>query len=413
MKRFLAFLVALAAIGVLGWQVYTKISASGGHRARNRRALPVAVDITPVRKVTIRDIGLFTGTLHPRSQFIVAPKIAGRLEKLLLNIGDHVDRNQLIAVLEDDEYLQQVGQAKAELEVAKAILEESRGMLKISKRKFERIRALWKKKIASESELDSAEAQYRTQEAKLKVAIAQVVQKEAVLKAARVRLSYTRIRAPENRDNGQRVVGERFVDEGAMLAPNAPIISILDISLMTAVIHVIERDYSRVKVGQEAEITTDAFPDRKFFGKILRVAPLLKETSREARVEIEIPNQDALLKPGMFVRVRIEFERHQHATVVPSDALVKRNGRQGVFSADTREMKAFFIPVKLGIVNDELAEVVSPSLSGSVVRLGHHLLEDGSKIILPKAKTRGVSKGKPPEKTPPGKDGKRATGDKP
>ena len=412
MKRFLALIIALAAIGLLGWHVYFKVSPSGKNKTRQRRALPIAVEITPIRKVTIRDIGLFTGTLHPRTQFIVAPKIAGRLEKLLLNIGDQIDRNQLIAVLEDDEYLQQVDQVKAELEVAKAILEESRSMLKISEREFERTKALRKKKIASDSELDTAEAQYRTQEAKLRVAIAQVVQKEAVLKAARVRLSYTRIRAPQEQDNGQRVVGERFVDEGAMLAPNTPIISILDINLMTAVIHVIERDYSRVKIGQEAEVTTDAFPDRKFFGKIRRVAPLLKETSREARVEIEIPNQNALLKPGMFVRVRIEFDRHNNATVVPSDALVKRKGQQGVFSADTSEMKAFFIPVKLGIVNDDLTEVVSPTLTGSVVKLGHHLLEDGSKIILPGTETRGAPKGKRGNKTP-GKDRKGATGGKP
>ena len=91
-----------------------------------------------------------------------------------------------------------------------------------------------------------------------------------------------------------------------------------------ALIDVIERDYPDVGPGQEAVIDTDAFPGREFAGKVTRVAPLLKETSRQARVEIEMPNPERLLKPGMFVRVRIEFDRHENATVVPLAALARR-----------------------------------------------------------------------------------------
>ena len=69
--------------------------------------------------------------------------------------------------------------------------------------------------------------------------------------------------------------------------------------------------------------------------------------------------------------------------MVPQVALVRRNGEQGVFLADTEQMRARFVPVALGIIDGELAEVVQPPLTGSVVTLGHHLLEDGSSIILP------------------------------
>jgi len=189
--------------------------------------------------------------------------------------------------------------------------------------------------------------------------------------------------ASDARNEHRWVVGERFVDEGAMLGANTAIVSVLDIGAMTAVIHVIEKDYPKVKVGQSAVVTADAFPGKTFSGKIVRLAPLLKETSRQARVEIEIPNPDALLKPGMFVRVQIEFDRHDNATVVPLSALVNRNGRQGVFLADLQEMKARFVPVTLGIVNGGLAEVLNPPLSGQIVTLGQHLLEDGTGIIVP------------------------------
>jgi len=369
--------------GLLVFRVVQKSRISGNASGSRRAAAAVAVEVTPVKRSAIRDIGRFSGSLLPRSQFIVAPKISGRLEKLLVNIGDRVGAGQLIAVLDDEEYKQQVEQSRAELDVARASLEESVSNLQVSRREFERAQALRHKKIASESELDGARALYSAQAAKNKLAQAQVAQKEAALKAAQVRLSYTEIRVSWEGENEYRVVGERFVDEGAMLAANSPIVSILDDSVLTAVINVIERDYPSVRPGQEAIVETDAFAGISFSGKIARMAPLLKEESRQARVEIEVPNEARRLKPGMFVRVQIEFSRRDDATVVPQVALVRRNGAQGVFLADTEQMRARFVPVALGIIEGELAEVVQPPLTGSVVTLGHHLLEDGSSIILP------------------------------
>ena len=381
MKKVAFFLLVILLLGLIGWQIQKKLSSKKGS-GTGRRAVPIAVDVAPVERTSIRNVGVFTGSLVARSRFIVAPKISGRLEKLYTNIGDLVQNGQVIAVLDDDEYRQQADQVKAELEVVRATLEESRITLKIAKREFDRTVALRKKKIASESELDAAKAQYNNQEAKFKVAMAQVAQKQAALKAAQIRLSYARIKVTWEDDNGARVVGERFVDEGAMLAPNTPIVSILDIHSITAVIHVIERDYSLVTIGKEAVVSTDAFPGKIFRGKIARVAPLLKETSRQARVEIEITNPEGLLKPGMFVRVKIAFEERRDTTVVPVSALIKREGRQGVFLIDPREERARFVPVTPGIVNGGMAEILSPELSGSVVTLGHHLLEEDSPVLL-------------------------------
>jgi RND family efflux transporter MFP subunit len=381
-KKYFAIIIAIILIAFLGWKLYQRVSASLKGSIRQHRVF-VAVEVMPVQKRTIREVGIFVGTLLPKSQFIAAPKIAGRLEQILVNIGDQVKQGQLIAVLDDDEYIQQVEQTRAEVEVAKANVEENRSALNLAQREFERAKALREKKIVSESELDAAEAHYKAQIAKQKVALAQVAQKEAILNSAQIRLSYARIKASWEDGNELRVVGERFVDEGALLKANDPIVSILDIRSLTAVIHVIEHDYSRVKVGQVAVVTTDAFPDRVFNGTIIRVAPLLKETARQARVELEIPNSERLLKPGMFVRVNIEFARHEDVTVVPLMSLTKRNDQQGIFLADTQTKKAQFVPVTLGIVNGKWAEVVTPTLSGLVVTVGQHLLEDGSSITLP------------------------------
>jgi len=386
MKKILFTLIILAGLGLLGWQIYEKASASRKSLKHERRKVIVAVEVVPVKKASIREVGNFTGTLHPLSEFILAPKIAGRLEKILVNIGDTVKGGQLVAVLDDDEYRQQVLQAKAELEVAKANLQEKKSTIENAKREYERTVTLRRKKIASESQLDAAESEFKTQQAKLKVATAQVSQKEAALKMANIRLSYAQIKVTENNNTGYRVVGERFVDEGAMLSPNTPIVSVLDIEKLIACIHVIERDYPKVQPGLEAVISTDAFPGRTFTGKVIRIAPILKETSREARVELEIPNAQKLLKPGMFVRVQIQFDEHKNVTVIPVAVLVKRNGTQGVFLADLQEQQARFVPVTIGIVNGAQAEVLDPPITGAVVTLGHHLLENGSSIILPDKK---------------------------
>lgn len=382
MRKLLSILVIIILAGLIGWKVLEKTTSKGENSNNHRKAVSVAVETMPVLKTSIKHVGVFTGSLLPKSQFIVAPKIGGRLEKIVLNIGDKVEEGQLVAVLDDDEYLQQVDQARAELEVANATLEESCSTLETANRELERTLALRKKKIASESELDAALAECNNLEAKLKVAKAQLAQKKAALKAAQIRLSYSQIRVSWNDENGARVVGERFVDEGAMLAPNNPILSVLDISSLIGAIHVIERDYPLVCVGQTASVTTDAFPGRDFLGKIIRIAPLLKETSREARVEIEIPNPEGLLKPGMFIRTQIEFEEHANATAVPASALVNREGQEGVFVVDSEQKKARFVAVTVGIRDRELVEILSPALSGLVVTLGHHLLEDGSAVIV-------------------------------
>lgn len=381
MKKIAVIVVVLGIVGAVGWQVQVRIAASKKEASRGRGPGAMAVEVTPVTRRDMRDIGVFTGSLQPKSQFVVAPKVSGRLRKLLVNVGDPVRRGQLIAALDDAEYAQQYEQAKAELEVAKANVADCLSALDVAKREFERMTALRAKQIASESELDAAEARYKASEAKHRVALAQVTQKEASTKASQIRLSYAEVHADWESGTELRVVGERFVDEGSLLKENDPVVSVLEEDVMTAVIHVIERDYPKVSVGQAVAVSTDAYPDESFPGKIARIAPLLKETSRQGRVEVEIANPDRKLKAGMYVRARIEFLRHDGATVVPRETLVKRDDRQGVFLAEGG--RARFVPVTLGIVQGEMVEVTDPPLEGQVVSLGQQLLEDGGKIVLP------------------------------
>jgi len=383
MKKFLLLLLVLTIAAAVGWQLYRRVTGSAVQKGPGRSAGSVPVETKPITTGVIRDIGVFTGSLQAKSQFIVAPKVAGWLREILVNIGDPVSRNQVIAVLDDEEFTQQAEQARAELQVAKANAENCATDLDIARREYERAKALREKQIASASELDTSEAAFNACQTRYKVSVAQVDQREAAMKAADLRLSYAKVQAFWEDGDQTRVVGERFVDEGTLLQANQPVVSILENDPLTAVVFVIERDYPKVTLGRQASITTDAYPDRTFAATIVRIAPLLRENSRQARIELEVPNPEHLLKPGMFVRVEVEFARHEDATLVPITALVKRDGRQGVFVVDIGNLKARFVAVTTGIIEGELAEIVQPDVSGLVVTMGNHLLEDGSGILLP------------------------------
>jgi RND family efflux transporter MFP subunit len=411
MKKAVGVLLVVGIVAAGGWRIYQRLSAGGKNESRRGRRAVVAVEVSPVGRATVRDIGVFTGTLRPNSEFIVAPKITGRLEKLLVDIGDTVRRDQLIAELDDEEYRLHVEQAQAELDVAKANVEDCTSALEVAKREFARVEELRKKKIASESELDAVQAQYNTSQAKRKVALAQVEQRQAALRTAEIRVSYAKVRATWATGDTPRVIGERFVDEGALLKANEPIVSVVDDHFLKATVHVIERDYPKVRPGQEARVRTDAYPGEAFAGQIVRIAPVLKESSRQGLLEIEVPNPKRLLKPGMWISVEIEFGRHEGATVVPFGALAKRDDKRGVFLADVEAGTARFVPVSVGIVQGALVEVTDPPLSGLVVTLGHHLLEDGAAITLPGERAKDGAGPAPSDSRPAEGSGRPRSGE--
>jgi RND family efflux transporter MFP subunit len=372
----------LVVLLIAGWFIVKALT--GAALGPGQRGATVAVEVSPIVQGSIRDLGIFSGTLIPKSQFVVAPKVSGKLKKLYVGIGDRLKNGQLVAQIEDEEYQQQVIQAEADLNVAKANLEEARSAVELARKEMERSESLHQKGILSNAQMDSVRAQFMTQESKLKVAEAQVSNREAALKSARVRLSYTRISATWQSGSDVRYVGERFLDEGALLSPNSQILSVLELQPITAVIFATDKEYFRIQPGQDVAVSSTAFPDRIYSGRVTRVAPMLKETSRQARVEIDIKNEGLSLKPGMFVNAAIEFARRDKARLVPFSSLVQRGTHQGVFIVDLNHKTAVFKPVKVGIIEGENAEILEPAdISGYAVVLGQHLLQDGMTVILP------------------------------
>jgi RND family efflux transporter MFP subunit len=326
----------------------------------------------------------FNGTLEAQAEFMVAPKVGGRIERLAVNLADLVERGQVVAELDNDEYVQAVTQAKADVAVAKANLAEAQSALEIANREFERAKTLKKRGVASESQFDEAMAALSAKQAKLEVASAQVTRAEALLETANIKLSYTKVKADWNGGSERRVVAQRHVDEGHTVAANAPLLLIVELNPITGIIHVTEKDYALLQPGQTAMLSTDAYPTETFTGRIVRISPVFRSETRQARVELSIDNHDFRLKPGLFIRATVKLASQEDAIIVPEAALTSRNDQTGVFLVNEEKMTVAWRPVSVGIRQEDRVQLEGEWLSGRVVSLGHQLLDDGSAIIITK-----------------------------
>ncbi|MCA9300764.1 MAG: efflux RND transporter periplasmic adaptor subunit [Phycisphaerales bacterium] len=345
------------------------------------RLMAIPVEVTDARVGSIQLRRRFTGSLEPAARMTVASKVAGRIEALAVDLADDVSRGMVIARLDRDEYTQDVAQAEADVAVAQADLVEAESAAEISARELARIETLHTRGVASDTQLDTARASHLSRSAAIEVARARVTRAEAALASSRIREGYTTIRADWEGGNDRRVVAERFVEIGETVSANAPLFSVIELDPIEAVVFVTERDYGQLRTGQIVRVRTDAWPDRTWEGRVGRIAPSFREGSRQARVEIDVPNDDDALKPGMFVRVDVILDRADDATIIPEAALVERDGRTGVFVV--HDDRASFVPVTVGIRDDGNAQVIEGDLDAPVVTLGQDLLEDGVTVATP------------------------------
>ncbi|MEW6755563.1 MAG: efflux RND transporter periplasmic adaptor subunit, partial [Candidatus Latescibacterota bacterium] len=354
-KRHVLWVLGAAVLALLAWRTVGLVLGGPGAGGRPERP-PVAVETDSVRFEPIQESRQLTGTVYPLYHYIVAPKVAGRVVRIRQRIGDWVERGEEVARIDDAEYEQQLLEAEASLRVAQASLTESQSQFALARQELARVQSLQEKGIASPAELDAATTNHEALQSRIQLAQAQVEQRQAALNMARIRLEYTVLRATE-----PGFIGERFTDEGSLLAPNSPVVSVIGIDTVIVRATVVERVYGQVRTGQPAQVEVDAFPGRRFHGHVSRVAPMLQEASRVAQLEVEVANDSLLLKPGMFSRVRLVLAEKERAQVVPSRSLVSRNEAHGLFVVPPGQSVARYVPVQPGITTPERVEIVQPA----------------------------------------------------
>lgn len=380
------------------------LSSCGGSRANVRNeetaaeaAANAPVDVTTAAAIK-RDLPRFfeaTGSLAGDEQTDVAPQTAGKVVAVGVDIGSFVRRGQMLVKLDDAELKLRVEQAATQVEQAKANVrqaEEKIGLrpgqpfdpnrvaevaaakvaFDLAERNFRRAEKLIEsgdvsrsfydeqraRRDQSKEQYDVALAQARQSYAAVEVARTNVANAQSQLALARKNLSYSVIPAPID-----GFVAERTADLGEYVSPQQKVVTIVRTNPLRIKIDIPEQAIPEVKVGQAVSVTTSAWPDKNFAGRVARIAPNVSAQSRTLSVEAEIENSSGALKPGQFATVRILQERPEPAVLVPARAVVTEAGVSRVFVIkdgraeqrviQTGQTEGDLIEVKNGVAADE------------------------------------------------------------
>ena len=347
----------------------------GGGAGSGGRA-PLTVELGQVSRTSLTAQLTVVGNLVGDANVSVSPRAAGRLESVTVRLGDRVTRGQRIAKIEDYELLEQVKQAEAAQEVSVATIRQREAEAEFAKNNAERSRNLFQRQLIPKQTLDETESRHSAAVAQLDLARAQNNQSKARLDELRITLANTVITSPLN-----GLVSKRAVDPGAFVSQSVPIVDVVDIGRVRLVANIVERDLGSLRAGNATRVEVDAYPGEIFTGRIARVSPVLDPTTRTAPIEIEIPNPDYRLKPGMYARVGITTGAKKEALVVPSNALVDLGGRRGVFQPQNGT--AVFRVVQIGLEQPDVTEVLGGLVEDdTVITTGAAALRDGDRILL-------------------------------
>lgn len=368
-------------------------SACGGSKANVRQdqgaAQPQTIDVTTAPAI-VRELPQYfeaTGSLTGDQQTDVAPSVAGKVVAVGVDLGSYVRRGQMIVRLDDVDAKLRVQQSQAQLEQMKASLRQAeekvgvrpgqgfdlnkipevanaRVQLELAEKNLRRSEKLIESGDVSRSQYDQQKAQRdqlkqvyeaalslaRQNYAAVMTARANVANAESQLNLARRNLSYALVFSPID-----GFVAERSADLGEYVSPNSKVATIVRINPLRVRIDIPEQAIPSIAVGQSVSVTTSAWPDKNFSGRIARVSPNVTPSSRTLTVEAEVENGSGALKPGQFATIRILQSRAQPAVLVPARAVRTEAGVSRVFVI--KDGKAQERVVQLGQTEGDLVHV--------------------------------------------------------
>jgi membrane fusion protein (multidrug efflux system) len=329
--------------------------AQGGGPATSVEATKV---VTAPMPQTITAVG----SLRSDESVTLRPETAGRISAITFQEGQRVAKGaplvKLDAAIPDAEY----SQAKANLTLAKA--------------KFDRAVDLANRNYISGQAKDEAENTY-------KVA-------QATMELAEARRNKMEIRAPFS-----GIIGLRSVSVGDYVKEGADLVNLESIDPLKVDFRVPETYLRQVQPGQSLTIALDAIPGKTFDGKVVAVNPLVDAAGRAIVIRAQVRNQDTVLRPGMFARVRLITKEQAEAMVVPEQALVPQGTEQYVFKIV--DNKAARVKVETGQRRDGKVEVIAGLVPGDlIVTAGQLKIRDGSPVTVAVRDDKSGSAAPPP-----------------
>jgi len=262
-----------------------------------------------------------TGQLNPTTEVKVGSQVSGKIIKLYVDFNSIVKQGQLLALIDPTPFRAQLARATAGMLNAKAGILKANVMLKLDRRNYKRRLKLPHNLISAEN-LESAKSTYEIAAAAFTSAQAALIQAKANYRMAKFNLANTRIISPLN-----GIIISRNINIGQTVAASFQTPDLFDIAgnmrKMQIDTNVVETDIGRIKVGQKAEFTVDAYPNTTFTGTvaIIRSAPIVIQNVVNYDVILYVDNKDLRLKPGMTTYVNIYVKKKDNIPVIPNSAL--------------------------------------------------------------------------------------------
>ncbi len=337
--------VTIGAI-LLAAGVLTVIAFLAGYLPRQKRmteivsesqeqaeALP-RVDVVEVGRSTTNSGLQVPGNIQAITEAPILARADGYLGRRFADIGDRVKAGQPLAEIEAPELDAQVRQAKANVQQSQAALEQAIANLDQGKTDMELARVTserWMKLagqgVVSRQDNDQYQAQYRSKAANVQALEKAILVQRSNIAAAEANVarleklqSYRMVRAPFD-----GVITLRNVDSGALVTAGSTLLfRIGQTGALRAYVNVPQNYASSVRVGQAATLEVSNLPGRQFKGTVARSANALDPTSRTLLVELNVPNKDNALLPGMYAQINLNNVRAVPPVTIPSDALIVR-----------------------------------------------------------------------------------------
>ncbi|RLA84264.1 MAG: hypothetical protein DRG31_05180 [Deltaproteobacteria bacterium] len=361
---------------LLGFLVF---GCKEGPKVEEPEGGPVPVEVFKVKRERVERWIEAVGTVMPRQAVRITPKVPGKIEAIYVQEGDRVSQGEPLVKLEQKDFLLAVDRAEAAYLKAKAQLERARVALEDARRDWKRGKFLFAQKVISQREYEKLETAFKAARSRYDLAQAQLQEAEVLLRQAKKELADTVIRAPFS-----GYVSERFVDPGqrAYTMPPTEILELLDLSQVKVVFDLPERDLPSVKEGQPLRVFPDALPERAFSGKVTKVYPKVDPTTRTFRAEGVLDNPEGLIKPGMFVRVKVLLGEEE-TLLIPADAVLRLQGTGEVYCFVVEEGRAQRRELEVGRRLDSFVEVLGGLREGELVVVsGQHNLRSGNPVSV-------------------------------
>ncbi|MBI3708370.1 MAG: efflux RND transporter periplasmic adaptor subunit [Proteobacteria bacterium] len=349
-------IVAATAIGGSYWYVMVRpqqiAAAQGAGRGGTPAGFAMPVEAEKVRIAPSERSVVAIGTLRSNESVVVRPEVAGRIAQINFAEGQPIRKGQVLVQLDSSVERAELAQAKASLALAQA--------------NHERADELVKRGAGTARALD--EARWKLQN------------DDAAVKLAEAKLTKLSLAAPFD-----GVIGLRRLSVGEYVSPGTDIGHLEQIDTLKVDFRVPEIFLPAIRAGQKITVNVDALPDRGFDGEVFAIDPLIDAAGRSIVIRARIANADAMLRPGLFARVRLTLEARQDAVFVPEQSLVPIGDQQFVFKVV--DGKTAFTKVKLGIRRKGEAEVLEGLAAGDVVITGGLLkVRDGMPVqVVPAA----------------------------